>query len=84
MSYEIDEQFLGYSKFIQEFMKQMEEQRLKPVLPKKPVLPRKPILKKEKPIPAPRKNRESYAGTIRNASDDIKAIEIASEGISSK
>lgn len=78
MSYEIDEQFLSYSKCIQEFMKQMEEQRLKPVLP------RKPILKKEKPIPAPRKNRESYAGTIRNASDDIKAIEIASEGISSK
>lgn len=77
MSNEIDEQFLGYSKCIQEFMKKMEEQRVKPALPKKPVLPRKPI-------PAPRKNRESYAGTISNASDDIKAIEIASEGISSK
>lgn len=76
MPIEMDEKCLGYSKCIREFTKKMEEQRIKPDVP------RKPILKKVKPIPAPRniKNRESFAGT----SNDIKALDIASEGTSSK
>lgn len=61
-----EDKYQGYSKCVQEFMKQMEEQRIKPALPKKP------ILKVEKPIPAPRKYRESYSGS--RASNDICTV----------